>query len=118
MKLLHTFSALSLSLLLARLPGAAATVGQASLWITENEFDACGSPTQDSDFAAAVSTDIFNGGAVCGSTITVEFGGQSVVLTVKDESIGIASSILMTQAAYTALNAPVIRPVTVNWEFN
>ncbi|KAJ7079904.1 hypothetical protein C8R44DRAFT_653968, partial [Mycena epipterygia] len=91
----------------------------ASLLLTENAFDACGVPISDSDLGVAISTDIFDGGAHCGADVTVQFGGRSVVLKVVDECpICIASSIEMTQAAYTVLEAPVIRPVTVNWAFD
>ncbi|KAJ7154853.1 hypothetical protein C8R43DRAFT_1126241 [Mycena crocata] len=99
--------------------GVSATVGQASLLLTGNAFEMCGTVIHDSDLAVAVSSSVFASGARCGDHVTVQFGGRSVVLKVVDECpICIASSIEMTQAAYTALMAPVIRPVTVNWNFD
>ncbi|KAJ7274909.1 hypothetical protein C8J57DRAFT_1224470 [Mycena rebaudengoi] len=102
------------------LPRAAlATVGQASLLLPFDAFNACGTPIQDSDFVVAVSPSVFESGTRCGDDVTVQFGGRSVALKVADECpICIASSIEMTQAAYTALMAPVLRPVTVTWEFD
>ncbi|KAJ7503159.1 hypothetical protein B0H11DRAFT_1988065 [Mycena galericulata] len=104
---------------IASLPGVAATVGQSTLLIPEDASDACGVSIQDSDFSAAISSSVFDGGAACGDDITVEFEGKSVVLKVVDECpLCIASSIEMTQAAYTALEASVLRPITVTWEFD
>ncbi|KAF7368331.1 hypothetical protein MVEN_00154500 [Mycena venus] len=104
--------------LLASLPRAAATVGQASLLIPNGATRECGSVINDSDLSVVISPDVFEGGARCGDDVTVAFGGKSVVLKVAGECVCIASSIEMTQAAYTVLEAPIIRPVTVNWQFD
>ncbi|KAJ6526175.1 hypothetical protein DFH09DRAFT_1095399 [Mycena vulgaris] len=111
--------ALSVMVSASLLPHAAATVGQASLLLTSNAFKACGTSINDSDLAVAISTSIFAGGAHCGDDVTVQFGGRSVVLKVVDECpLCIASGIEMTEAAYTRLMAPVLRPVTVTWQFD
>ncbi|KAJ6484074.1 hypothetical protein C8R45DRAFT_1000106 [Mycena sanguinolenta] len=96
------------------------TVGQASLFIPplNGSPQQCGSSVTDSDLAVMVSPDVFKSGAECGDSVTVSFQGRSVVLQVADECVCIASSIEMTMAAFTALNAPFERPVTINWEFD
>ncbi|KAJ7642878.1 hypothetical protein B0H17DRAFT_1104814 [Mycena rosella] len=99
------------------LPGATATVGQASL-LLPSDGSTCGPAIHDSDFSVAISSDLFAGGSRCGDEVTVQFGGRSVNVKVASECVCIDSSIEMTQAAYTALMAPVIRPVTVNWAFD
>ncbi|KAJ7901268.1 hypothetical protein B0H13DRAFT_2028513, partial [Mycena leptocephala] len=113
---LYSFVALSTAVSVW-IPCAVATVGQASLLIPNGATRECGTVIHDSDFAVAISPDVFEGGARCGDDVTVQFGGRSVVVKVAGECVCIASSIEMTQAAYTALQAPVIRPVTVNWAF-
>ncbi|KAJ7451340.1 hypothetical protein FB451DRAFT_1409845 [Mycena latifolia] len=111
-----TFLALAVA---AMIPRTTATVGQASLLIPSSAFKECGTSISDSDFYAAISPNLFAGGPRCGETITVQVGGKSVNVKVEDECpICIDSSIELTQAAYTALDAPVIRPVTVNWNFD
>ncbi|KAF8199268.1 hypothetical protein K438DRAFT_1966483 [Mycena galopus ATCC 62051] len=96
------------------------TVGQAALFIPSlnGSPQQCGTTVTDSDLAVMISPDVFENGARCGDSVTVEYGGQSVVLTVEGECVCIASSIEMTQAAYTVLGAPVIRPVTLDWAFD
>ncbi|KAJ7198974.1 hypothetical protein GGX14DRAFT_401603 [Mycena pura] len=94
------------------------TVGQASLFIPTGSPQQCGSTVTDSDLAVLISPDVFESGARCGDSVTVAFESHSVVLEVAGECVCIASSIEMTQAAYTALGAPVLRPVTVNWAFD
>ncbi|KAF7376973.1 Barwin-like endoglucanase [Mycena sanguinolenta] len=96
------------------------TVGQASLFIPplNGAPQQCGSSVTDSDLAVMISPDVFDGGAECGKNVTVSFQGRSVVLQVAGECVCITSSIEMTMAAFTTLNAPFERPVTVNWEFD
>ncbi|KAJ6529809.1 hypothetical protein B0H19DRAFT_1274197 [Mycena capillaripes] len=100
------------------MPRVTETVGQASFLLTNGGAKECGVPVSDSDLAVAISSDVFEGGARCGDDVTVQFSGRSVVVKVVGECVCIASSIELTQAAYTVLDAPVLRPVTVNWAFD
>ncbi|KAJ7445450.1 hypothetical protein FB451DRAFT_1568108 [Mycena latifolia] len=95
---------------------AAAQVGEATLLDPTVSSDTCGIPISQADLSAALAV---SPGAdlPCGETIIVQFGEASVNLTVAYSCINCQrSSIEITQAAYTALMAPV-GPITVTWEF-
>ncbi|KAJ7354188.1 hypothetical protein DFH08DRAFT_955594 [Mycena albidolilacea] len=78
----------------------------------------CGTTILETDLSVLISPDVFEGGARCGDDVTVTLGGRSVALKVAGECVCIASSIEMTEAAFTALGAQISRPVTVNWVFD
>ncbi|KAJ7249135.1 hypothetical protein B0H12DRAFT_1072504 [Mycena haematopus] len=78
----------------------------------------CGTSVQDSDLAIMVSPDVFESGARCGDDVTVQFQGKSVVVTVAGECVCIASSIELTDAAFSVLGVSFMRPVTLNWAFD
>ncbi|KAJ7448767.1 hypothetical protein FB451DRAFT_1567179 [Mycena latifolia] len=94
---------------------ATVQVGQATLLDPTVSSDTCGIPISEPDLYAAVASSR-GGDSRCGDTIIVQFGDASVNLTIayacpfcRDVDIE------MTQAAYTALMAPV-GPVTIAWE--
>ncbi|KAJ7438750.1 hypothetical protein FB451DRAFT_1447709 [Mycena latifolia] len=93
---------------------ATVQVGQATLLDPTVSSDTCGIPISAADLYAAVARTP-GGDSRCGETINVQFGDASVNLTVADQCPAcVDPDIEMTQAAYTALGAPV-GPVTVAW---
>ncbi|KAJ7800109.1 hypothetical protein B0H14DRAFT_2901039 [Mycena olivaceomarginata] len=114
-------SLLALSASVAALaPPVSDTVGQASVFIgpLNGSPSQCGTTILETDLSVLISPDVFEGGARCGDDVTVTLGGRSVALKVAGECVCIASSIEMTEAAFTALGAQISRPVTVNWVFD
>ncbi|KAJ7440047.1 hypothetical protein FB451DRAFT_1301059, partial [Mycena latifolia] len=95
---------------------AVAQVGEATLLDPTVPSDTCGIPISEADLYAAVAVSP-GGDSPCGDTVIVQFGDASVNLTVALHCyLCTAVDIGMTQAAYTALMAPV-GPLTVMWEF-
>ncbi|KAJ7457735.1 hypothetical protein FB451DRAFT_1183053 [Mycena latifolia] len=75
----------------------------------------CGITVSQADLAAAVASSP-GGDSRCGDIINVQFGDASVNLTVAYSQMNGLVRIKITEAAYTALMAPV-GPITVAWEF-
>ncbi|KAF7366054.1 Barwin-like endoglucanase [Mycena venus] len=79
---------------------------------------ACGNPIQNSDFAVALSSTNYAGGAHCGQNVNVNFNGASITVTVADLCTGCeADGIDLTQGAFQALADPSVGVIEVNWDF-
>jgi hypothetical protein len=60
-----------------------------------------------------------NGNPYCGKTITVEYGGKSVVATVIDKCMGcVGASIDLTNFAFEALASLDLGRTQATWYFN
>ncbi|KAF7341367.1 Barwin-like endoglucanase [Mycena venus] len=91
----------------------------ATFFIPGGAFGACGKPIQNSDFAVALSSANYAGGAHCGQTLTVQFQGRSIVVTVADLCPGCAANgIDLTEGAFAALADPAVGVIQVTWAFN
>ncbi|KAJ7853828.1 hypothetical protein B0H14DRAFT_2757699, partial [Mycena olivaceomarginata] len=106
--LLSSLLALSASVA-ALAPPVSDTGGQASVFIgpLNGSPSQCGTTILETDLSVLISPDVFEGGARCGDDVTVTLGGRSVALRVAGECVCIASSIEMTEAAFTALGADI-----------
>jgi len=60
-----------------------------------------------------------NGNPYCGLTVTIAYGGKTVVATVVDKCMGCSGkSIDLSVAAFNALANPDAGRVAANWWFN
>ncbi|KAI0685334.1 RlpA-like double-psi beta-barrel-protein domain-containing protein-containing protein [Cerioporus squamosus] len=99
-------------------PRAADISGDATYYYPNGGLGACGSPIQNSDFAVALSSSQYSGGANCGRRINVQYQGKSVVATVRDLCPGCASgSIDLTSGAFQQLANLDLGRIQVTWNY-
>ncbi|KAJ7509098.1 Non-catalytic module family EXPN protein [Mycena galericulata] len=83
---------------------------------------ACGTTLQNSDFIVALGEDTWNGGAYCGDTVTVNYNGASIQVTVKNLCPGCQGSdgIDLSEGAMAALDPNYINDgeITVTWSIS
>ncbi|KAJ7199359.1 RlpA-like double-psi beta-barrel-protein domain-containing protein-containing protein [Mycena pura] len=95
------------------------TSGPATFFIPGGATGACGGAIQNSDFAVALSSANYAGGAHCGQDVTVQFNGKSIVVRVADLCPGCASNgIDLTEGAFAALADVNLGVIEVNWNFD
>ncbi|KAJ7142617.1 RlpA-like double-psi beta-barrel-protein domain-containing protein-containing protein, partial [Mycena epipterygia] len=91
----------------------------ATFFIPGGAFGACGHPIQNTDFAVALSSANYAGGAHCGQDVTVQFNGRSIVVVVADLCPGCAADgIDLTEGAFEALADTSVGVIQVNWAFD
>ncbi|KAJ6533627.1 hypothetical protein B0H19DRAFT_964959, partial [Mycena capillaripes] len=79
-----------------------------------SSLGAWGNPIQDSDFAVALNSADYAGGAQCGQNINVQFNGASITVNVQDLCPGCqAGGIDLTLAHLQRW-----RMIEVNWNFD
>ncbi|KAJ7737412.1 RlpA-like double-psi beta-barrel-protein domain-containing protein-containing protein [Mycena maculata] len=94
---------------------------EATYYDTDGGFGACGTQLQNSDFAVALSEDTWDGGAHCGESITVDYNGASVIVTVEDLCPGCSGdNIDLVEAAMAALDSNYVNDgiIPVTWFFD
>ncbi|KAF7346923.1 hypothetical protein MVEN_01444700 [Mycena venus] len=81
----------------------------ASFYDPDGGIGACGTVLQNSDFVVALGVDTWDNGAHCGETVTVEFNGITISVTVADRCAGCndlhgPNSIDLAEGAIAALD--------------
>ncbi|KAI0779647.1 riboflavin-aldehyde forming enzyme [Fomes fomentarius] len=92
--------------------------GDATYYIPNGGLGACGTPIQNTDFAVALSPDLYAGGANCGRRMGVNYQGLFVSATVADLCPGCGSgSIDLTPVAFQQLASLDAGRIQVSWDF-
>ncbi|KAJ7614959.1 Non-catalytic module family EXPN protein [Roridomyces roridus] len=90
--------------------------GPATFYDPAGALGACGNPIQNTDFAVALNTADFAGGALCGQNINVNFNGASITVNVQDLCPGCApGGIDLTESAFAALADTSLGRIDVTW---
>ncbi|KAJ7101674.1 RlpA-like double-psi beta-barrel-protein domain-containing protein-containing protein, partial [Mycena epipterygia] len=94
----------------------------ASFYLPGGGTGACGTVLQNSDFVVALGVDQWDNGAHCGETVTVEYMGTTISVTVADRCAGCVdlhgpNSIDLTEGAIAALDSNFENDglITVQW---
>ncbi|KAF8197297.1 RlpA-like double-psi beta-barrel-protein domain-containing protein-containing protein, partial [Mycena galopus ATCC 62051] len=86
-----------------------------TFYLPDGGLGACGNPIQNSDFAVALSSANFAGGAHCGQNLNVNLNDTTITVTVADLCVGCeADGIDLTQGAFQALADPSVGITEVN----
>ncbi|KAJ7862807.1 RlpA-like double-psi beta-barrel-protein domain-containing protein-containing protein, partial [Mycena olivaceomarginata] len=84
-------------------------------------FGACGEPLQNSDFIVALGAGHYNEGSHCGQTISVEYNGNQIEVTVADLCPGCQgdNGIDLSEGAMAELDANYVQDgvISVTWAF-
>ncbi|KAK7017655.1 hypothetical protein R3P38DRAFT_1311455 [Favolaschia claudopus] len=93
--------------------------GIATYYNPNGGFGACGSVLQNSDMIVGLGPAHYDGGAHCGKTVAVTYGGKTISVTVADLCPGCqgAEGIDLTEVAMSMLDANYIfdGKITVQW---
>ncbi|KAJ6461191.1 RlpA-like double-psi beta-barrel-protein domain-containing protein-containing protein [Mycena vitilis] len=91
----------------------------ASWYQPDGGIGACGSVLQNSDFVVALGVDTWANGAHCGESVTVNYNGKSISVTVADRCAGCndlhgADSIDLAEGAIAALDPNYVNDGLIN----
>ncbi|KAJ7879395.1 RlpA-like double-psi beta-barrel-protein domain-containing protein-containing protein, partial [Mycena leptocephala] len=93
----------------------------ATYYFPDGGFGACGWQIQNSDFAVALGEAHYDGGSHCGSTVTVQYNGNTINVVVADLCPGCQGTdgIDLTSGAMAALDPNYINDgaISVTWSF-
>ncbi|KAF9029467.1 barwin-like endoglucanase [Hymenopellis radicata] len=112
------FSFAKLLALATLISAASAFSGDATYYLPNGGYGACGQKLQNSDHVVALSSAQYNNGANCGRHIKVNYNGKSVTAKVADLCPGCASgSVDLAESAFKVL-APLDKGrIRVTWNY-
>ncbi|KAL1741526.1 RlpA-like double-psi beta-barrel-protein domain-containing protein-containing protein [Schizophyllum fasciatum] len=97
---------------------AAEISGRATYYLPANGYGACGTKIANTDYAVALSSDQYAGGAHCGKKLKANYNGRSVTVTVRDLCPGCAANSLdLTSSAFQQLAALSVGNIPVTWNY-